>query len=159
MFELLAGNAGIALGALQAGDTGLAVLAVEPYQRTADRTPRRGSTGRCARARRVPIISPTAPWALCTRWPLSAPRPGGDDLTGLALMGAADVAARNEAGPAGFVVPHSDPPHRPDLIERYSFGWCNGPAGDAQAFRLLGAVTGDPALGGAGRPLLAHRDP
>lgn len=70
---------------------------------------------------------------------------GRDDLIELALAGAADVVSRDEAGPAGFLVPHSDPPHRPDLIERYSYGWCNGPAGDAQVFRLLGAVTGDPA--------------
>jgi hypothetical protein len=40
-------------------------------------------------------------------------------------------------------VPHSDPPHRPEIIERYSYGWCNGPAGDAQVFRLLAQVTGD----------------
>jgi hypothetical protein len=40
-------------------------------------------------------------------------------------------------------VPHSDPPHRPDIIERYSYGWCNGPAGDAQLFRLLAHLTGD----------------
>ena len=51
---------------------------------------------------------------------------------------------RNEAGPDGFLVAHSDPPHRPDLIERYSLGWCNGPAGDAQVFRRLREVTGDP---------------
>ena len=38
---------------------------------------------------------------------------------------------------------HSDPPHRPDLIERYSLGWCNGPTGDAQVFRLLGQITDD----------------
>jgi hypothetical protein len=53
------------------------------------------------------------------------------------------VVGRNEAGPEGFLVPHSDPQHRPELIERYSFGWCNGPAGDAQVFRLLARVTGD----------------
>jgi hypothetical protein len=70
---------------------------------------------------------------------------GRRDLTELALAGAADVVSRDEAGPAGFVVAHSDPQHRPDLIERYSYGWCNGPAGDAQVFRLLGAVTKDPA--------------
>ena len=64
----------------------------------------------------------------------------------------ADIVARDEAGPEGFVVPHSDPQHRPDLIERYSYGWCNGPAGDAQVFRLLGAVTRDTAWGAlAGR--------
>ncbi len=65
------------------------------------------------------------------------------DLVELALDGAADVVARNEEEPDGFVVPHSDPPHRPDIIERYSLGWCNGPAGDAQVFRLLAQVTRD----------------
>jgi hypothetical protein len=39
MFEVLGGNAGIALGALQAGDPELAVLGAEPYLRTADHTP------------------------------------------------------------------------------------------------------------------------
>jgi hypothetical protein len=38
MFELLGGNAGIALGALHADDPELAVLAVEPYLRNADPT-------------------------------------------------------------------------------------------------------------------------
>ncbi len=70
---------------------------------------------------------------------------GRSDLIELALAGAADVVSRNEAGPAGFLVPHSDPQHKPELIERYSYGWCHGPAGDAQAFRLLAQVTGDPA--------------
>jgi hypothetical protein len=53
--------------------------------------------------------------------------------------------ARHEGDPPGFLVPHSDPPHKPELVERYSYGWCNGPAGDAQVFRLLGAITNDPA--------------
>jgi hypothetical protein len=53
--------------------------------------------------------------------------------------------ARNEADAAGFLVPHSDPQHKPDLIERHSYGWCHGPAGDAQVFRLLAAVLADPA--------------
>ncbi|WP_200901134.1 lanthionine synthetase LanC family protein [Nostocoides japonicum] len=38
-------------------------------------------------------------------------------------------------------MPHSDPQHRPDNIERFSLGWCNGPAGDAQVFRLLERIT------------------
>jgi Lanthionine synthetase C-like protein len=66
---------------------------------------------------------------------------GRRDLIDLALAGAADVVSRDEAGPAGFLVPHSDPQHRPDRIERYSFGWCHGPAGDAQVFQVIGAVT------------------
>jgi hypothetical protein len=55
------------------------------------------------------------------------------------------VAGRKEAEPDGFLVPHSDPPHRPDPIVLYSYGWCNGPAGDAQVFRLLGRMTTDEA--------------
>ncbi|HET7018237.1 MAG TPA: lanthionine synthetase LanC family protein [Streptosporangiaceae bacterium] len=70
---------------------------------------------------------------------------GREDLVDLALAGAADVVSRNEAGQDGFLVPHSDPPHRPDLIECYSYGWCNGPAGDAQVFRLLARITADDA--------------
>jgi hypothetical protein len=31
----------------------------------------------------------------------------------------------------------------PELIDRYQFGWCHGPTGDAQSFRLLAQVTGD----------------
>jgi hypothetical protein len=77
---------------------------------------------------------------------------GRADLIDLALAGAADVVARNEAGPDGFLVPHSDPQHRPERIECYSYGWCHGPAGDAQAFRLPAQVTGDLAWTGlAGR--------
>ena len=70
---------------------------------------------------------------------------GRRDFVDLALRGAADVVARDEAGPGGFAVPHSDPQHRPDLAEWYGYGWRNGPAGDAQVFRLLGAVTGGSA--------------
>lgn len=39
LFELMGGNAGISLGALLAGDAESAVLAVERYLRTAERTP------------------------------------------------------------------------------------------------------------------------
>jgi len=144
MFELLAGNAGIALGALQAGDLDLAVLAAEPYLRTADPTP--GGVNWAVRpgpARSHHLAHGTLGIA-CALAAVGAAS-GRRDLTELALAGAADVVARDEAGPEGFLVPHSDPPHRPDLIERYSYGWCNGPAGDAQVFRLLGAVTRDPA--------------
>ena len=144
MFELLGGNAGIALGALHAGDLELAVLAAEPYLRTADPTP--GGVNWAVRP------SPSrshhiAHGTLGIAYALAAvgTAAGRRDLVELALQGAADVVARDEAGPEGFLVPHSDPQHRPDLIERYSYGWCNGPAGDAQVFRLLGQVTGDAA--------------
>lgn len=144
MFELLAGNAGIGLGALQAGDVDLAVLAVAPYVDTADATP--GGVNWAVRPsppRSHHIAHGTL--GIVIALATVGVAAGRADFVELALAGAADVAARNEAGPQDFVVPHSDPQHLPDLIERYSYGWCNGPAGDAQAFRLLGRVTGDPA--------------
>lgn len=144
-FELLGGNAGIALGALAAGDLDLAVLAATPYLHTAEPTAHgvqwESRTGQRARWHHLAHGTLGVVYALAAVGRAA----GRDDLTELALAGAADVVARNEAGPTGFLVPHSDPQHRPDDIERYSYGWCNGPAGDAQAFRLLGQVTGDPA--------------
>ncbi len=142
MFELLCANAGIALGALHAGDLDLAVLAVEPYLDSADPTP--GGVNWAVRpspARSHHVAHGTLGIVLALATVGAAA--GRDDLIELALAGAADVVSRDEAGPTGFLVPHSDPPHRPELIERYSYGWCNGPAGDAQVFRLLGALTGD----------------
>lgn len=144
MFELLMGNAGVGLGALHAGDLDLAVTAVAPYLATADRTS--GGVNwavRPSRARSHHIAHGTLGivYALASVGEAA----GRLDMIEMALAGAADVVARNEAGPDGFLVPHSDPPHRPDIIERYSYGWCNGPAGDAQVFRLLARITGDTA--------------
>jgi hypothetical protein len=144
MFELFAGNAGIGLGALCAGDLDLAVMAVSPYLTTADRTP----CGVNWAARPSPPRSHhIAHGTLGIVYALASvgDAAGRDDMIDLALAGAADVVGRNEAGPDGFLVPHSDPPHRPDIIERYSYGWCNGPAGDAQVFRLLARITADEA--------------
>jgi hypothetical protein len=144
MFELLAGNAGIGLGALAADDVELALLAVTPYLHTADPTPDGVNWKvRPSEARSHHVAHGT----LGIVYALAAVGQAADrgDLIELALLGAADVVAREEQGPEGFLVPHSDPPHRPDIIERYSYGWCNGPAGDAQVFRLLAAVTGDAA--------------
>jgi len=144
MFELFAGNAGIGLGALFAGDAELAVTAVTPYLATADQTAHGVNW----------LVRPSPPRShhiahgtLGIVYALAAVgrAAGREDLIDLALAGAADVVGRNEAGSDGFLVPHSDPPHRPELIERYSLGWCNGPAGDAQVFRLLARVTGDSA--------------
>ncbi|OFE19062.1 lanthionine synthetase C family protein [Humibacillus sp. DSM 29435] len=142
MFELLGGNAGIGLGALHAGDIDLAVDAVTPYLQAATRT---------AHGVNWPV-RPTPPrshhiahgtlgivYALATIGQAAKRL----DLIEIALEGAADVVGRNEAGPDGFLVAHSDPPHRPDLVERYSLGWCNGPTGNAQVFRLLAQITGD----------------
>ncbi len=151
-FELLGGNAGIALGALAAGDPALAVLAVTPYVRTSE--PTAGGVHWEVRAGMEARFHHISHGTLGIVQALAAvgQATGRPDLTELALAGAADVVSRNEAGPSGFLVPHSDPQYKPDLIERYSFGWCHGPAGDAQVFRLLGAVTKDPAW-----PVLADR--
>jgi hypothetical protein len=136
-FELLGGNAGIALGALAVGDPELALLAVEPYLQTAERTPHgvtwETRTGRVARQHHISHGTLGVVAALAAVG-LESDRL---DLVGLAVAGAEDVVARDEQGPLGFLVPHSDPPDRPELIERYSFGWCQGPTGDAQVFRLL----------------------
>lgn len=144
MFELLMGNAGIGLGALHAGDLDLAITAVTPYLTSADRTPWGVNWAvRPSPARSHHIAHGTLGivYALASVGEAA----GRPDMIEMALAGAADVVGRNEAGPDGFLVPHSDPPHRPGIIERYSYGWCNGPAGDAQVFRLLARITGDEA--------------
>ncbi|MET9023705.1 lanthionine synthetase LanC family protein [Actinopolymorpha sp. NPDC004070] len=142
MFELFMGNAGIGLGALRAGDTDLAITAVSPYLTAADPTP----CGVNWRVRPTPARSHhIAHGTLGIVYALAAVGHAADreDMIEMALAGARDVVGRNEAGPDGFLVPHSDPPHKPELIDRYSYGWCNGPAGDAQVFRLLAQITGD----------------
>ncbi len=144
-FDLIGGNAGIALGALAAGDTELAVLAVTPYLRTAEWTPNgvhwETRAGRAARLHHISHGTLGVVHALAAVG-RAAGRP---DLIDLALAAAGDVVARDEAGPAGFLVPHSDPQDQPDRVDRYSYGWCHGPAGDAQVFRLLRDVLDDPA--------------
>src|SRR5262249_17768707 len=155
-FELLGGNAGIALGAARAGDLDLAVAALTPYLRTAESTAGgvhwEVRAGVPARFHHISHGTLGIVFALATTGHLT----GRGELIELALAGAADVISRNEARPAGFLVPHSDPQHRPELIERYSYGWCHGPAGDAQVFRLLAQVTQRPVVVGPGRPVLAH---
>ncbi|MGW0995758.1 lanthionine synthetase LanC family protein [Streptomyces sp. NPDC002523] len=145
LFELMGGNAGIGLGALLAGDAELAVLALEPYARTAEQTPagvqwahRPGVDSRLHHVSHgtLGIVLALARVGAAT---------GRADLVELALAGAADVVARDEAGPEGFLVLHSTPQFRPDVIDPVSYGWCHGPAGDAQVFRLLRDVTADPA--------------
>jgi hypothetical protein len=147
-FELLHGNAGIALAAAGAGDVDLAVLAVTPYLRSAEATTngvqweaRAGVPGR------LHHISHGTLGVVCALAAVGHAA-GRADMIELALAGAADVVSRNEAGPGGFLVPHSDPPYKPELNQRYSYGWCHGPAGDAQVFRQLAHVTGDPAWAG-----------
>ncbi|WP_369388332.1 lanthionine synthetase LanC family protein [Streptomyces sp. CG1] len=144
LFELMGGNAGIGLGALLAGDAELAVLAMEPYLRTAEQTPAgvhwAHRTGIDSRLHHISHGTLGIVLALARVGEAT----GRADLVELALAGAADVVARDEAGPEGFLVPHSTPQYRPDVIEPISYGWCHGPAGDAQVFRLLRDITADP---------------
>lgn len=142
MFELLGGNAGIGLGALHAGDLELAVTAVAPYLSSAEATAHGVNWAVRPSPSRSHHLAHGTLGIVCALAAVGEAA-GREDMINLALTGAADVVGRNEAGPEGFLVPHSDPQHRPELIERYSYGWCNGPAGDAQVFRLLGQVTGD----------------
>ncbi|MGH2871472.1 MAG: lanthionine synthetase LanC family protein [Solirubrobacteraceae bacterium] len=139
-FELMGGNVGIALAALRIGDAELAEAAVAPYLRTAEVTAygqtweqRRGQP-----ARRHHISHGTL--GIAYGLAVVGTAVGRGDLVDAALAGVADVVARNEAGPGGFLVPHSDPQQVAFGLERYSYGWCHGPAGDAQVFRLLGQL-------------------
>ncbi|MFF4500956.1 lanthionine synthetase LanC family protein [Streptomyces sp. NPDC001401] len=144
LFELMGGNAGIGLGASVLGDAELAVLALEPYLRTAEKTaagvqwahrPDRESRLHHISHGTLGIVSALARVGRAT---------GRADFVEAALAGAADVVARDEAGPDGFLVAHSDPMSRPDVVQRFNYGWCHGPAGDAQVFRQLRDVTADP---------------
>ena len=143
-FDLLGGNAGIALGALRLGDVELAELAVTPYLRTAEITPYgvtwENRAGLAARRHHISHGTLGIAFALVA----TAKAVGRADLMDLALAAVDDVVARNEAGESGFLVPHSDPQQQHARIERYSYGWCHGPAGDAQVFRLLHQLTNDP---------------
>ncbi|ADD39936.1 lanthionine synthetase LanC family protein [Stackebrandtia nassauensis] len=144
LFELLLGNAGIALGAKYCGDLDLAVDALEPYLRTAEPTEhgvqwehRPGAESRMHHFSHGTLGIAHA----LAEIGAAANRP---DFTELALAGVADVVARDEAGPDGFLVPHSDPWDDTRQASRYNYGWCHGPAGDAHVFRLLRDLTGDP---------------
>ena len=150
LFELMGGNGGIGLAALTVGDPEFAVLAVEPYLRAAERTPW-GVTwphrpGTDARMHHMSHGTLGIAYALARIGRAT----GRADLVDLALAGVADVVARDEDGPDGFLVPHSTPQFRPDLIEPVSYGWCHGPTGDAQMFRLLRDTHGDPAWAALG---------
>ncbi|MFC8432862.1 lanthionine synthetase LanC family protein [Streptomyces sp. NPDC057253] len=145
LFELMGGNGGIGLAALAVGDPEFAVLAVEPYLRAAERTewgvtwPHR--PGPEARFHHMSHGTLGFAYALARIGHAT----GRTDLVESALAGVADVVARDEGGPDGFLVRHSTPQYLPDLIEPISYGWCHGPAGDAQIFRLLRDTLGDPA--------------
>ncbi|WP_328540485.1 lanthionine synthetase LanC family protein [Streptomyces sp. NBC_00344] len=141
--ELIVGNAGIALAALECGDLGLAQLAVERYAHTAE--PTTAGVQWEVRSGAAPRLHHMSHGTLGIVYALAAVGRATDrsDLVDLALAGAADVVSRNEAGPDGFLVAHSDPQQQHEKIERHSYGWCHGTAGDAQAFRLLSHILPD----------------
>ena len=156
-YELMFGNAGIGLAALRLGDPELAEAAVAPYLRTAEPTlfgqtweQRRGQP-----ARRHHMSHGT--FGIAYALAVIGTAVGRPDLVDAALAGVADVVARNEAGPDGFLVPHSDPQQVAFGVERYSYGWCHGPAGDAQVFRLLAQLADGGAGGGDGWRALIDR--
>ncbi|GGR69112.1 hypothetical protein GCM10010269_04830 [Streptomyces humidus] len=143
LFELMGGNAGIGLGALLCGDADGALAALEPYSRTAEPTAA-GVTwpwlaGAGTRLHHLAHGTLGIAYALA----VVGTATGREDLVGLSRAGVADVVSRDEAGSQGFLVPHSDPQHRPDVVDRHSYGWCHGPAGDAQVFRMLRDVLGE----------------
>ncbi|MCX5144991.1 lanthionine synthetase LanC family protein [Streptomyces sp. NBC_00338] len=142
-FELIAGNAGIALAALECGDLDLAGLAVDRYPSTAETTA--GGVQWEIRTGVAPRMHHMSHGTLGIVYALAAVGRAADrpDLVELASAGAADVISRNEAGPDGFLVAHSDPQQQHEKIERHSYGWCHGTAGDAQAFRLLSRILPD----------------
>lgn len=141
--ELIFGNAGIALAALECGDLDLAQLAVDRYARAAE--PTTAGVQWEGRAGAVPRLHHMSHGTLGIVYALAAVGRAADrpDLVDLAVAGAADVVSRNEAGPDGFLVAHSDPQQQHEKIERHNYGWCHGSAGDAQAFRLLTHVLPD----------------
>ncbi|WP_433894318.1 lanthionine synthetase LanC family protein [Streptomyces sp. CA-111067] len=141
--ELIVGNAGIALAALECGDVELARRAVERYPHTAE--PTAAGVHWETRAGTVPRLHHLSHGTLGIVYALAAVGRAADrpDLVELALAGAADVVSRDESGTDGFLVPYSEPMQQHEKISRHSYGWCHGPAGDAQVFRLLGRLLPD----------------
>jgi Lanthionine synthetase C-like protein len=140
--ELLYGHAGIALGALVTGDLDLAVLAsdglaslAEPTEAGVHWTVWEGLGSRLHNMAHGTVGIAYALAAVGN----AAGRP---DLVDLAFAATQDVVSLSEDdGGEGFIVHHSDP--QLEGSERYSFGWCHGPTGDAQLFRLLGQLQPD----------------
>lgn len=140
--ELLYGHAGIALGALAAGDLDLAVLACDGLVSLAEPTVAGVHwtvwEGLGSRLHNMAHGTVGIAYALAAVGN-AADRP---DLLDLALAATQDVLSLSEDdGGDGFIVHHSDP--QLDGSERYSFGWCHGPTGDAHLFRLLGQLQPD----------------
>lgn len=140
--ELLYGHAGIALGALAAGDLDLAVLACDALASLAEPTDAGVHwtvwEGLGSHLHNMAHGTVGIAYALAAVGNAA----GRTDLVELALTATRDVLSLSEDdGGDGFIVHHSDP--QLEGSERYSFGWCHGPTGDAQLFRLLGQLQPD----------------
>ncbi|NUR04833.1 MAG: lanthionine synthetase C family protein, partial [Streptomyces sp.] len=106
LFELMGGNAGIGLGAAELGDAELAVLALEPCLRTAEKTP-----AGAQRAHRPDVPSRLHHISHCALGIVAALARAGRaagraDFVEAALAGAATLVARGEAGRGGFLGAH-----------------------------------------------------
>ncbi|GLZ77656.1 hypothetical protein Afil01_24630 [Actinorhabdospora filicis] len=143
-FELMSGNAGFALAALVLGDADFAVRALQAYVDEAIVTGDRVNWLRRDDAGEIVHHHAHGTLGVVHALAVVGHATGRADLVDLAARGAADVIARDEQAPEGFLVPHSDPQFRPDGTPRYSYGWCNGTAGDADALNALARATGDP---------------
>ncbi|WP_285663003.1 lanthionine synthetase LanC family protein [Actinorhabdospora filicis] len=143
-FELFYGNAGTALAALACEDVDLAVTAVEPflaYDLAEEPDPEptlRYMHQATGKPHHIGHGTLGAAYALIATGHAS----GRTDLVDHGLTGVHDVIGRNEGGEDDFLVTFMTPPNDPKPPFRY--GWCNGVAGDAQVFRLLAGLTGDP---------------
>ncbi|MGA7987008.1 MAG: lanthionine synthetase LanC family protein [Candidatus Dormiibacterota bacterium] len=134
--ELFNGHAGIALGALAAGDLDLAVLAGDALVSLAEPTDAGVNwtvwEGLGSRVHNMAHGTVGIAFALAAVGNAAA----REDLVGIALAGTEDVLSMADDDDGdGFIVHHSDP--QLEGSDRYSFGWCHGPTGDAQLFRLL----------------------
>ena len=140
--ELLYGHAGVAVGALAAGDLDLAVLATDALASLAEPTDAGVHwtvwEGLGSHLHNMAHGTVGIAYALAAVGNAA----GRADLVELARAATRDVLSLSEDdGGDGFIVHHSDP--QLEGSERYSFGWCHGPTGDAQLFRLLGQLQPD----------------
>jgi lantibiotic modifying enzyme len=134
--ELLYGHAGIALGALAVDDLDLALLAAEALVSLAEPTDAgvrwTAWQGLDRRLHNMAHGTVGIAYALAAVGAAT----GRADLVATAMDATRDVLSLSEDdGGDGFLVRHSDP--QLEGSERYSYGWCHGPTGDAQLFRLL----------------------
>ncbi len=132
--ELINGHAGVALGALACDDLELATTACDALRRLARHTEQGvdwdvglgGHSVHHMSHGTIGIAYALAAVGAATNRP---------DLIELALAATRQVLSLADRADGGFRLAHSDPPMPGS--DRYPLGWCHGPTGDAQLFRLL----------------------